>query len=137
MEEGVCGIGAVLTFEKKEADDDGPASSFTLEMRIQPGREFSETARAEAVFGGHPALGNGVTFLVSIPLPLMKNGRRRLFITVVESGTGSPLRLPPEVTMAFREKHLAKIELLHVPLKSKGLMGLVSKAIGKAMGKQQ
>lgn len=46
------GIGVLLTFERKEADDDGPAASFTLELKVQPpGRDFSETLRAEAVFG--------------------------------------------------------------------------------------
>lgn len=76
-----------------------------------------------------------MAYLVTVPLPIMKNGRRRLFRTVVESRTGNPLRLPQEVEAAFREKHIARFEILHAPVKAKSLIGMVSKAFGKAMGK--
>lgn len=47
-------MGAVLRFEKKEGDDEGPAVSFTLEMRLHVSlREGGETVRAEIVFSGY------------------------------------------------------------------------------------
>ncbi|MFB0964508.1 MAG: hypothetical protein QMC36_02255 [Patescibacteria group bacterium] len=65
----------------------------------------------------------------------MKNGRRKLFLTFTEAGTTVPLRIPPHVAMAFREKCLVSIETFHSKQKAKGLMGIVSKAVGKVIGK--
>lgn len=119
-EENLGGIGVVLTFDKKESDNEGPAASFTVEMRIHPpGRDHFDTAKAEIVFSGHSSFGDGMFFNAVVPLPLMKRGRRKLFMTIVEAGTRAPLRIPPDVAMAFREMHLTEIEIRHVRPKAK------------------
>lgn len=55
-------------------------------------------------------------------------------MTFVEAGTKSPLKLPPNVAMAFREKFLTKLEILYCKPKTKGLMGAISKAVGRLSG---
>ena len=119
-DEGLGSVGAVLLFEKKEADDEGPAISFALEMRAQSAnREGSDAIRAEIVFSRYDKLESASYFQASVPLPIVKNGRRKLFMTFTEAGTNSPLRIPPHVAMAFREKYLVRIEALHHKPKAK------------------
>ncbi len=49
----------------------------------------------------------------------MKGGRRKLFMTFTEAGTNVPLRVPPDVAMAFREKYLTRIEAYHAKPRAK------------------
>lgn len=53
-DDAASGLGVVMRFEKKEEDKEGPAVSFTLEMRTGAQlREGGETVRAEVVFSGY------------------------------------------------------------------------------------
>lgn len=118
--DGLGNVGAVFLFEKKESDDEGPAISFALEMRAQStNREGSDAIRAEIVFSRYDKLESASYFQASVPLPIVKNGRRKLFMTFTEAGTSVPLRIPPHVAMAFREKYLVRIEALHHKPKAK------------------
>lgn len=65
----------------------------------------------------------------------MKNGRRKLFMSFTELGTAVPLRLPPDVAMAFREKYLTHIEVSHARPRAKGIVGMFSKVVGRVIGK--
>lgn len=135
-ENGIAGIGAILLFEKKEADEEGPEISFVVEMRTHPSvREGSDVVRAEIAFGGYDEAGSVSYHQATVPLPLLVRGRRKLFMTFSEPGTNSPLKVPKNVAAAFREKFLTKIEVLHYKPKSKGIIGIVSKAVGKVVGK--
>lgn len=91
-----------------------------MEMRIQSGsRETSGAVRAEIAFSRYDKLESASYFQASAPLPIMKAGRRKLFMTFTEAGSNSPLRIPPNVAMAFREKHLVRIEVFHHKPKAK------------------
>lgn len=90
-----------------------------MEMRVLSVARDSDTVRAEVVFSKYDQVESTAYFQTSALLPIMKNGRRKLFMTFTEAGTNSVLRIPPNVAMAFREKHLVRIEVLHRKAKSK------------------
>ena len=107
-----------------------------MEMRtVQAPREGVDAIKAELAFSGYDQFGAESYFVATVPLPIIRNGRRKLFMTFTEAGTRTPLKLPPNVAMAFREKFLTKIEILYAKPEAKGIVGMFSKAVGRVIGK--
>ncbi len=126
------GLGIVLEFEKTEDDEDGKATNLMVEFRIPPvSRERFSSVRGDAVFSGPLIAEDGIACSIILPLPLFKNGRRRLFATVVDAVSKTPVPLPPDAAMAFREKCLKRIRILGNAPKTRGLIASIAARMEK------
>jgi hypothetical protein len=91
--------------------------------------------KCEAVFSS-PALAAEFYCRIVLPLPVVKGGRRRLFVCVLDNETRQPINLPPLVAELFQEKFIQELKVLRKPApESGGLGGLVKGTFGRLLGR--
>lgn len=129
----VDGIGFRMGFAK--GPDDSLAKPGTTPQLTVLCRAFiastsmSSTVKCEAVFSA-PGMEHDRYCRIVVPLPLVKGGRRRLLVSVLDNETRQPVELPPALADLFHEKYLFDLRLL----RKGGTAGLGS-AVKGAFGK--
>lgn len=85
-----------------------------------------------------PALPGEVYCRVVLPLPVIRGGRRRLFVSVLDNETRQPLKLPPPVAELFQEKYIEELLVLRASSTEaggRGLGDLVRGTLGRLLGR--
>jgi hypothetical protein len=136
------GVGLRVVFASPPAPPEGagplppPGTTLTLLCRAYVGSASIRSAvKCEAVFAS-PALPGEFYCRIVVPLPVMKGGRRRLSVSVLDNETRHPVKLPPEIGELFQEKYIQELHVLRKPApEAGGLGGLVKGTLGRFLGR--
>lgn len=136
------GVGLRVVFVAPATPPEGsgplppPGTTLTLLCRAYVGSASVRSAvKCEAVFAS-PALPGEFYCRIVVPLPVMKGGRRRLSMSVLDNETRRPVKLPPEIAELFHEKFIQELHVLRKPAAdSGGLGGLVKGTLGRILGR--
>lgn len=137
------GIGIVMRFASPVTPPEGsgplppPLTPLTIQCRAYVASAGIRSAvKCEAVFTS-PALPGEFYCRIILPLPIVKGGRRRLFVAVLDNETRQPINLPPEVAELFQEKFILELKVLRKPAQESagGLGDLVKGTFGRLLGR--
>ena len=137
----IDGVGLRIVFSAPpgppaESGPPPPTGTLTLLCRAYAAStSIRSAAKCEAVFMS-AGLPTDFYCRIVLPMPVIKGGRRRLFVSVLDNETRHPINLPPPVAELFQEKYIQQLQLMRRPgTGGSGLEGLVKRTLARWMGK--